>query len=332
MKIFVLTILIINCFHVFSQDIHWSQINSNPLFQNPGNTGQFDADHRFCFNIKDQWRKVTKPYTSCSIGYDTRYQYYPKIGFGGIVVTDVAGDGSYKTVELKLLGSYELWNIKNSNSFRIGMDVGLNYREMNFNAYMYDNQYNGFFYDKAIQAVENNISNTTLNYTLSLGAVWTKSFYNTDRIKIGFSSYNLNKPNQSYYNVKLERDIRNSLFIQYQKKINNLLQLTPSVNISMQGKYTELLLGATLSQPLKHTKFHNILINFGSFYRLNDALILLIGTDIQNKYLINISYDINVSQLTKASNGRGSIEMSFIYLLNRKKIAKPKHLQCIEYL
>jgi type IX secretion system PorP/SprF family membrane protein len=332
LKIYVLIILIINCFHFFSQDIHWSQINSNPLFQNPGNTGQFDADHRFSFNIKDQWRKVTKPFTSSTIGYDTRYQYYPKIGFGGIVVSDIAGDGSFKTIELKLLGSYELWNVKNSNSFRIGMDVGFNYREMNFNAYMYDNQYNGLLYDKSIQTIENNTSNNTLNYTLSLGALWTKSFYTNDQIKIGFSSFNLNKLNQSYYNIDLERDVRNLLFIQYHKKINKLLHLTPSVNISVQGKYRELLLGTLLSHPLKKSQFQNIMINYGTFYRVKDALILLIGTNINNKYLINTSYDINISQLTKASNGKGSIEFSFIYLINRKAVPKPKHLQCIDYL
>ena len=29
----------------FGQDIHWSQFNDNPIFQNPGNTGQFNGDN-----------------------------------------------------------------------------------------------------------------------------------------------------------------------------------------------------------------------------------------------------------------------------------------------
>ena len=333
MKISVLIIiLIVNCFHAFSQDIHWSQINSNPLYQNPGNIGQFDADHRFSFNIKDQWRKVTKPFTSSSFGYDTRYRYYPKIGFGCILVSDVAGDGAFKTFEFKLLASYELWNIKNKNSLRLGMDMGLNYREMNFNAFMYDNQYNGLYYDKSLQTLENNITNNTRNYTISLGAVWTKTLSNLNRFKIGFSSFNLNKPNQSYFGINVERDIRNLLFVQYHKKINKQLLLTPSINISTQGKYTEFLIGSILTQPLRLTSVNNTTINYGGFYRFKDALILLIGANIHSKYFVNISYDINVSQLAKASNGKGSLEISFIYLLKRKIETKTKHLQCIEYL
>ena len=52
---------------VSAQDIHWSQINNNPIFQNPANTGNFEGDFRFVGNYKDQWRSVTVPFTTFSI-------------------------------------------------------------------------------------------------------------------------------------------------------------------------------------------------------------------------------------------------------------------------
>ena len=332
MKFLTVFILSINCYLVFSQDIHWSQINSNPLFQNPGNCGLFKEDHRFSFNLKDQWRTVTKPYTSTSIGYDTKYRYYPKLGLGSILVSDVAGDGTFKTLEMKAIGSYELFNSKNMHSLRLGIDLGLNYREQNFNAYMYDNQYNGYFSDNSIQTVENNKSSNTINYSVSLGGVWTKRINGSNLIKIGVSSFNLNKPNHSFYGIKVQRDIRNLIHIQYQQKIYKQMMFIPSINISKQGKYTEILIGALINQQLEFNDIQNFILVYGLYYRSMDALIVTLGTNIKNKYLIGTSYDINISQFTKATNGRGSIELSFIYLLNRKLIHKPKQIQCIEYL
>jgi type IX secretion system PorP/SprF family membrane protein len=331
LKFFTHFIFFVICNPVFSQDIHWSQINSNPLFQNPGNTGYFEADHRFSFNLKDQWRKVTKPFTSSSVGYDTKYRYYPKVGLGAIFISDVAGDGSFKTIETKLLGSYELFNKKNINSLRFGIDFGLNYREMNFKSYMYDNQYNGFFYDNSLPNIEDFITNNTINFTLSLGTIWTKKLNNKDKISIGLSSFNLNKPNQSYYGIKVERDIRNSLFFQYEKKLQHIL-LNPSLNISKQGKYTEIIFGTLISLPFKFKKTPTTIINFGIYHRIKDAIIFSLGTTYKEKLMFALSYDINISQLTKATNGRGSIEFSLIYLLYRKIMPKPKQIQCIEYL
>ncbi|NDE62604.1 MAG: type IX secretion system membrane protein PorP/SprF, partial [Cyclobacteriaceae bacterium] len=58
-----------------AQDIHWSQFNDNPIFQNPANTGEFLGDTRFIGNFKDQWRSVSVPFQTFSVSVDRKAKY-----------------------------------------------------------------------------------------------------------------------------------------------------------------------------------------------------------------------------------------------------------------
>ncbi|MEK7227019.1 MAG: type IX secretion system membrane protein PorP/SprF, partial [Bacteroidota bacterium] len=52
------------CFFLSSlqaQDIHFSQFLSSPMNLNPALAGQFDGDHRFVMNHRNQWSSVTVP-------------------------------------------------------------------------------------------------------------------------------------------------------------------------------------------------------------------------------------------------------------------------------
>ena len=59
-----------------AQDIHWSQFNDNPVFQNPGNTGNFNGDVRFVGNFRDQWRAVSVPYQTLSLSGEPQPALY----------------------------------------------------------------------------------------------------------------------------------------------------------------------------------------------------------------------------------------------------------------
>ena len=55
-----------------------------------------------------------------------------------------------------------------------------------------------------------------------------------------------------------------------------------------------------------------------AYYRVEDALIFGFGIE-KNNIQANISYDINTSDLTTASNNKGGFEFSIIYLWKEKK-------------
>jgi hypothetical protein len=59
-------------------------------------------------------------------------------------------------------------------------------------------------------------------------------------------------------------------------------------------------------------------LNFGAYYRNNDAAYLLLGMDY-NAWQVNLSYDINTSKFQRATNTYGAIEASVIYILAKVK-------------
>ena len=59
-------------------------------------------------------------------------------------------------------------------------------------------------------------------------------------------------------------------------------------------------------------------ISFGAQYRLKDSFIPMFMFQKED-YSIGISYDINTSSLSYSSYHRGGYEMSFCYLLGKKK-------------
>ena len=85
-----------------AQDVHWSQINENELYHNPANTGDFHGDFRASVSTKDQWRNVTKPYQTQAVTFDIINKYDRKLGYGGLFLHDVTGDGIFRTIEMKL--------------------------------------------------------------------------------------------------------------------------------------------------------------------------------------------------------------------------------------
>ena len=54
----------------------------------------------------------------------------------------------------------------------------------------------------------------------------------------------------------------------------------------------------------------------GSWYRLKDAINPYVGLEI-NGFQMGLSYDMNVSSLKPASNYRGGVELSLIYIRKR---------------
>jgi len=83
---------------MYGQDIHWTQFNDNPLFQNPGNAGAFPEDIRFIANYRNQWRSVTVPFSTNSFSADTRYKDW---GVGLLAFHDQVGDGKFAPLNVR---------------------------------------------------------------------------------------------------------------------------------------------------------------------------------------------------------------------------------------
>jgi len=208
LKLYILLVLSSLQFSVLAQDIHWSQFNDNQIFQNPGNTGNFDGDYRIIANYRSQWKSVTVPFNTLSFSGDTRFEKNQKIGLGMLFFNDASGDGKFQTTEIQFNTSYTIYLTKDSSHFiRPGLNLGMNHRQVNWNQFSFDNQYNGAYYDPTLPTNEIYQSQRNTNISIGIGTVY--EFQKTNRKKItgGISFFNLNRPNQGFFGENIPRDI-----------------------------------------------------------------------------------------------------------------------------
>ena len=332
MKKHFLFLLLLSYLSIYqAQDVHWSQINENELYQNPANTGDFEGDYRVTLSTKDQWRNVTKPYQSQALTFDMINKYNRKIGYGGLFLNDLTGDGIFRTIEMKITPSYTIYqDLAKKQKIRMGIDIDWKYNQMNFANYSFDNQFNGLIYSAILPTNEKYTTQQKSLISIGAGITFTKEITSKLLVKTGLALFNINQADQGFYNVKIPRLRREHLFILTTYKFSPTISLFPSLNLQFQGTYSELIFGSKCQ--FKTTNFlSSYLLIGGLYFRNKDAIFTQIGIKI-NKITTTINYDINVSKLSKASNGRGGLEINCQYIWTRKETRNLMHKKCLDYL
>lgn len=315
-----------------AQDIHWSQFNDNPIFQNPGQAGNFKGDLRFVGNHRDQWRSVTVPFQTTSFSMDGRIKKLKNLGVGGLFFHDVVGDGQLRTAELQLNANLPIY-LKKDSSFviRPGINVGVNQRQLNPQNFNFDNQFNGIQYDPTLPTNEIFTTTRRTNFSTGLGAVIDYRVSKKSVVDAGIGFFNLNRPDQSFFGTKIQRDIRTNIHARYTRKLKTDLFLLPSFNLSLQGKYKEFVLGSSIKYVLLNHLGQYRAVYAGIWYRTKDAGFVTVGMDYQN-WFVGVSYDMNFSKLTQASNARGGLEIAVRYIYQSLKPKKIIHRVCPDYI
>jgi type IX secretion system PorP/SprF family membrane protein len=331
-KIGVFLLCLINCFTVDSQDIHWSQFNDNPVFQNPANSGRFKGDYRIHANYRDQWRSVTLPFSTFSFSGDMKLSKIPKLGIGALFFHDQAGDGKFKTMEFQLTSAYAMKLSSDSvHNIRLGLQMGMNHRQVNMTDFSFDAQFDGTIYNAGLPTNENYVNQRNTNFSIGTGLVYEWLKEDRKRIIGGISLFNINQPNQGFYGQKVQRDRRLNLFARGQFALNYDWDILPTFQFNLQGKYKELIIGSNVRYILLDRLGEYRAVYFGAFYRNKDAGYLSAGVDYQN-WFAGVSYDLNFSKLLPASNVRGGIEVSVRYIITRFNPKKVLHRVCPDYI
>jgi len=324
--IFILTALF-QCWQINAQDIHFSQFFASPQNLNPSLTGSFDGQYRMVINNRNQWQSFTNGYRTFSASSDCRIRPLivpPAWSFGAglLVNSDKAGDGNMGLTQLGIsLATHH--DITGTGKYIISAGICPSFLQysIDFSKLTFNSQYNGINYDSNILSNENFAGNSITFFDLSSGINLAALLSAKISLTMGFAANHMLKPQISFNN---DPSVRLNPKYQYHAlamlSFRDDLIIYPSILFATQGKQKEFNWGGMVRIGLKNLYFQSLY--FGSWNRWNDAIILKTGTDYQN-INIGISYDINISKLTKASNGRGGFEFSMAYIFNMKKEQKP---------
>ena len=315
MKIFYqIIIYLIVSFNLNSQNLNYSQFYSSPLNLNPAMTGIGEFG-RVGVNYRNQWPSYVGGihYFSSWVDYNLMKSNF---SLGLNISNEFEEVYKLSTSHLSTSFSYEInlnynWVLRSGAQFSI-VDSRLK------NDLIFLDQFNP---DGTIgTSAENLMVYGNRNYlSLAMGILAY-----SEKIWIGGSIYNLNEPNVSFTNEKINLDRLYSFHIGF---TIDKFKMSPSLHFKKQSKFNQLDIG---------TYFNLEPINFGIWYRgipidsnnNFNSLISSLGINLKD-LMISYSYDYNFSEL---SDSGGSHEISIIYNFNflGKKIP-PKNarfLQC----
>ncbi len=305
-----------------AQDIHFSQVDADPVLLNPAYSGFYEGLGRFGVVYRNQWASVSVPFSTLAASGEMavwRGGGRRGLSVGGTLFADKAGTLNYGTVSGHLSTAYyQALNRSGSSVLSVGVEVG--WAQSGFDPSQAEMEEAGEGFE--VRKVQYPL--------LAAGLAWywqpTPDFH----LKAGLSLRNLNRPNISY--MKLDETYlarRYSLFARAEYRCWQSISLLPVLMSQVQGKHREVVFGGDVKWYIEEGGSREVSLRAGVAMRAADALIANLMLEY-NSLLFTFSYDANISGLAVASGGMGAFEAGLVYRL-AKGNKKTKALKCPQY-
>jgi len=314
---------------VVAQDPVFSQFYNAPIQLNPGLVG-LSEQGRVSIAYRNQWSGWPQAYTTYAASYD---QYIPQLnsGFGGQLLSDVAGGGIIKTNKVTGVYSYHL-QFNKQLQVRVGIEAGLIQTNVDWDRLVFLDQVvpgivNGTPGGTVIPSQETpplGFANTVLD--MGMGAV----LY-SDRFYVGASLKHVNSPNNrfladsesSYSGLPSRLTVHGGLEIDLDGYNNKGFGsfIAPSILYTRQAGLSQLNAGALYNRE-------NV---FGGLWLRHDlsnidALIASVG--LRTDWLkLSYSFDLTLSKAF-VSRTTGSHEVGIVMLIGGNKYRSSKVEDC----
>lgn len=285
------------------QDPQISQYMSSSMVYNPGYAGSKDA---ICLGLmhREQWVGLSgAPKTSAFTVNLPVNPFKITSGIGLSVVNDVVG--FEKNVAMNFTYAYRM-DIKNGEGkLGIGVSGGFYNKNLDTKKWLTPEGTDGTG-DNAIP----NQKESAMAFNLGLGV-----YYRTDKLYLGLSSTNLTQSKFKF--AKGEPNLTRHYYITagYSMALPNpSLDLQPSVFIVTDGRSSSLDINSILT--------YNKRIWGGVTYRLNAAIVGMLGIELKNGIRIGYSYDYATSAISQYSKGTHEILINYCFNLVKEKMRR----------
>ncbi len=317
--------------HAYTQDIHFSQYARSPLNLNPALTGAFQGDYRFQANYRNQWNmpvpfntfSVSAEKNFCAVDCNELNCWRPKgLSLGALFNYDVAGDANLSLTQLQISASYTSI-LGGGFSITPGLMLGGGQRAFDPTKLYFDSQFNGKEFDP--NSFGDNFDNET-KFLLDISGglnLHYQSCKSRTAFDLGTGIFHINQPKANFYDANdTKLPTRISAYglgtIQLTSRIDFLVRVLGQ----FQGPYTEVIVGASGRFYLKPgNRPGRTSIEIGGGIRLEDAFLLKAAFNYK-MWVLGLSYDINTSDFTEATQGNGGPEFSLGYILYRPPVNK----------
>lgn len=304
------------------QDQHFSMFTESTVYLNPAAAGFTPGDLQLFTNYRLQWSAVSdNPYRTISAGSDWRMfdQGGSFLGAGINFYNDVAGLSKYQTSVISMPVNYAL-QVDKDNFLSFGLQPAFYQRTIKNEDLTWDNQWNGVEFDKSIDNNENllNQNFSVSRFDVAAGVYWDSYINRNARIKLGIAGHHLTKQRINFTNDDERLYRRLNIHGQGEFKSDNTsITIMPAFVAFIQGPNKEIMFGSNFKFLLRGASratsyFEEVTLSLGSYFRVGDALVVNAIFDISG-FSFGAAYDLNVSTLSVATKGVGSMEFFLRY-------------------
>jgi len=292
-----------------AQDVHFSQFNASPLTLNPAMTGNLACTYRAAINYRNQWNTIPAPYVTYSGAFDAALWKNrlggDAVGAGILLMNDVSGDGNLTNMNANLLLAYHK-KLGEGTLLSAGFQGSFVQKNVNINNLIFGDQIDG----------NGNINPTTGEpygggfsyFDMAAGVHWSTVFNDNFSANLGGAYYHILRPVETFLGDNSNRlDPRYVAHGGVMIAPSETINFSPSFLYMQQAGVQELTVGSSMGYHLDAASLY-----FGAWYRTGDAIIALTGLEV-SQFLFGFSYDVTISQASKANNYQGAFELSLSY-------------------
>ncbi len=306
-----------------AQDAHFTQYFASPLTLNPALTGLTQCDVRVAANARSQWGSVSSnPYLTGVASFDMaalkgKLNNGDALGVGAMFLYDRSGLGSLTNITAGLSIAYhKALGYEKQHTLSIGIQGVLVQKSIDFTQLKFGDQFNPGSGAAEYQTSEA-IGNADLNYPdFNAGLMYSGRITEHATAYVGFSYYHLTEPTETFLNGSNTINARYTGYLGGSFDLNEKVVLYASALYQSQASAQEIMTGAAVGfvlNPGYDREFSRKTIFYlGGWYRYADALSPYVGFE-WSKMKLGVSYDVNVSSFSPATNGNGAYEISLIF-------------------
>lgn len=325
MRKLITLLLCLSLIKAEAQDPNFSQFFVSPLTLNPALTGKFNGDYRIAGNYRDQWPAISKAFITSSVSLDFpilrgKLSELDTWGVGIMAMTDKTANGILSTNLLSITTAYHKGLDEDGlHQVGVGFQATYNTKRLDGTKLNFEDELDqlGGWSIPSSEPINNQLLN--LDYLdVSAGLLYNGSTDGYNNFYFGASAYHLNKPRESFTG-----DVFYTLNTRYTLHAGGAIPLgdaTRTIYLSSlysnQARANNIVVGGAIGfalndEPDNPSNFYAGL--WTRFNNVNDAVIPYLGLEF-NGFRLGASYDINISSLKTASQSRGGIEISLIYI------------------
>ena len=302
-----------------AQDPNFSQFFASPLTLNPAQTGKFDGEFRVAGNYRNQWPTISNAYTTATVSVDmgimkNRIPTNDQFGIGLLGFTDRAGDGVLTNNYMGLSMAYHK-ALDEDGFHSIGGGVQGTYvnKRLNTTQLHFQDQLTPFGFTGVSSDIYANRQLSLSYLDLNAGFIYNGTTNGYNNFYLGASMYHLNRPKENFQGGNFVLSARTTIQGGAKLPVGTYNSIHLSANHSMQAKARNTMAGGAFCLNVNNDEENPTNFYIGTWYRFKDAMIPYVGLEFDEWHL-GATYDVNTSTLKTASNSRGGVELSLIYI------------------